>query len=54
MKRRTRSAGQMNTDLVMTSDRAPNHAPIRDRAEPGGLAARFALVISDVTAGCSS
>jgi hypothetical protein len=40
----------MNADLVITSDRAPSHAPIRDRAEPGGLAARFALVVSDVTA----
>jgi hypothetical protein len=50
MKSRTRSAGQMNTDLVMTSDRAPNHAPVRDRVEPGGLAARFALVVCVVTA----
>ena len=46
----------MNADLVITSDRAPSHAPtrVRDRAEPGGLAARFALVVSVVTAGCSS
>jgi hypothetical protein len=40
----------MNADLVITSDRAPSHARIRDRAEPGGPAARFALVVSDVTA----
>ena len=40
----------MNADLEITSDRAPSQAPIRDRAEPGGLAARFALVVSDVTA----
>jgi hypothetical protein len=40
----------MNADLVIASDRAPSHAPIRDRAEPGGLAARFALVVSVVTA----
>jgi hypothetical protein len=50
MKRRTRRAGQMNADLVITSDRAPSHAPIRDRVEPGGVAARFALVVCVVTA----
>jgi len=40
----------MKADLEITSDRAPSHAPIRNRAEPGGSAARFALVVSDVTA----
>jgi hypothetical protein len=40
----------MNADLAITSDRAPSHTPIRKRAGPGGLAARSALVVSDVTA----
>jgi hypothetical protein len=39
----------MNADLVITTLRASSHAFVRDRAEPGGLAARFALVVCVVT-----
>jgi hypothetical protein len=39
----------MNADLVITMDRAFSHSFVLDRAEPGGLAARFALVVCVVT-----
>jgi hypothetical protein len=52
MRSSTRIAGQRKADLTARSERAPSHVSIRERAEPGGLAARFALVVSVVTARC--
>ena len=40
----------MNADLSIRFDPAPSHVSIRKRAEPGGLTARFAPVVSVVTA----